>query len=130
MTEEKNNKRSELILESFIKENLEEVKYPIAYYEENLDSIFVFFEDCSYAEEKANIVFYVFKRNYSESVVYVGFSIEQIKLFFDKLGLKMEGVVKLRDIVDSALKKYPNITIQWIVNSLYRKEVDSLEIVF
>lgn len=83
---------------------------PIAYYDKHLDCIRVEIRDCSVTETRVNDVFTIFEDNYPENGQreYVGFTIKGVSYVFKKVGLPLDGVHKITDIIHKIVVAYPS----------------------
>jgi hypothetical protein len=87
---------------------------PFAQYEKNLDRIRVQIMDCSICEEPLHPFLTLFYANYpfgrdatpgDEQIV--GFAIESVSQLFKILRLKPYGVIKLAELLDAMVERFP-----------------------
>jgi hypothetical protein len=87
---------------------------PFAYHDKHLDAIRVQVMDCSICEERLDRFLTIYHANYpfgsdatSGGVQIVGFAIKGISHLFDTLGLKRHGVIKIAELLDAMVKRFP-----------------------
>lgn len=97
------------LLPAFLAEHTLRTFAPIAYYDKHLDCIRVEIRDCSVTETRVNDIFTVFEDNYPENGQreYVGFTVKGVSYVFRKLGLPLEGVLKVTDLISKIVAAYP-----------------------
>lgn len=97
-----------------LKELLEEFPLcefkPLAYYDESLDCIRVEVRDCSVTEWRLSELITVLEDNYPEQDQsrFVGFTLKGVKHLFVSVELPTSGVLRITDLLDKIVKKYPN----------------------
>lgn len=106
---------------------------PFAYYDKHLDCIRVQIRDCSITEERVNRIFTVLKPNHCDiGPEYVGFNIKGIRHLFNQMKLPTEGVMRLTDIIDGIVQKFPESTVLGVIRSvvLANDDYENLEVDF
>ncbi len=103
---------------------------PFAYYDKHLDCIRVQIRDCSVTEERVNKIFTILKPNHCEvGPQFAGFNIKGIRHLFNRINLKLEGVIPLADIIDGIVKEFPESTVNNVIRSVQTTdECNDLEI--
>jgi hypothetical protein len=112
---------------SFMAENLQEFR-PIAYFDKHLDCIRVKLEDCSAVEVRLNRFLTILKPGPNDEIV--GFTIKGIAHLFSKLGLKRDGILKVVDILNKMLEKYPDESLRRVYQIARQQNADELKVDF
>jgi hypothetical protein len=100
--------------------NLAEFR-PIAYYDKHLDCIRVKLQDCRTVEVRLNRFLTVLSRYDDDGMVkHVGFTIKGIAHLFSQLGLKKAGILKIVDILNKMLEKYPDDALKSVYEEFTR----------
>ena len=88
------------VLESFV---------PVAYYDKHMDCIRVMTHDRSVTEHRIDEFLTVHECNHRSQFdpEYVGFTIKGIRHIFSEVGLPLDGVYKLTDIIDKIVTRMP-----------------------
>lgn len=116
-------------LSDFMRHNLKEEFHPFAYYDKHMDCIRVQVKDCSVTEDRLSSIFTVMKANHDDIDEYIGFSIKGVRYLFERVGLPKIGVIKLAQIIDAIVKKYPDGVVKLINEKFaYLLKDDRLEI--
>jgi len=100
---------SENTLGSFLQSHPVESFRPLAYYDKQLDCIRVEIRDCSVTEIRLDYVFTILEDNYPEpdQEKYVGFTIKGVRHLFARLGIPLEGVLRITDLLAQIVAKCP-----------------------
>ncbi|WP_165741625.1 hypothetical protein [Candidatus Thiosymbion oneisti] len=109
-------------LRAFVAENFQEFR-PFAYYDKHLDCIRVQIRDCSVAEERLSRIFTILKPMHAETLEYVGFTVKGVCHLFDRLGIEPSGVIRLAEILDEIVKKFPDRAVRLVKEEVMRNRV-------
>ena len=84
---------------------------PVAYYDKHLDCIRIELRDCSITERRINEFITVLYDNYPEENQHdrAGLMIKGIKHLFKELGLPVEGIFRVTEILDKIAERYPDL---------------------
>jgi hypothetical protein len=95
---------------------------PVAYYDKNLDCIRVLTHDRSVTELRVNGTFTVFKCNDRGSFdpEYVGFAMKGIRHLFSEVGLPLDGVYRLAEIIARIVKNKPSSSLAVLLELIYK----------
>lgn len=82
---------------------------PVAYYDFHMDCIRIELRDSSFSEERMNEVITLLEDNYPlpNRQATAGIMVKGVKHFFTEVGLPLEGIVRVTNILDELVKKYP-----------------------
>ncbi len=95
---------------------------PVAYYDKHMDCIRVMTHDRSVTEHRINRFFTVHECNHrgSHDPEYVGFTIKGVRHMFDKIGLPLDGVYKLAEVIDKLVRYQPGSTTSETLKLIFR----------
>lgn len=97
-------------ISAFMAENLRSFE-PVAYFDKHMDCIRVLLMDTSVTEERLSRYFTVARANNIHAAfadTYVGFTIKGVAHLFHEIGLPVEGVLQMADILDKIVKAIPH----------------------
>lgn len=82
---------------------------PVAFYDSHMDCIRVLTHDRSVTEHRVDESFTVYECNHRSDFdpKYVGFTIKGIRHLFDEVGLDLNGVYTLTEIIDQIVRRKP-----------------------
>src|ERR1700738_3834966 len=82
---------------------------PVAYYDKHMDCIRVLVLNRSVTEHRIDSMFTVFECNHRGPVdpEYVGFSIKGVRHLFSEIGVPLEGVYRLTDLIQRIVSHKP-----------------------
>ena len=95
---------------------------PVAYYDKHMDSIRVFTHDRSVTEHRIDGIFTVHECNYRGPLdpVYVGFTIKGVRHLFNEVGLPLNRVYKLAELIDKLVRYKPGSMMSETLKLIYR----------
>lgn len=97
-------------ISAFMAENLRPFE-PVAYFDKHMDCIRVVLMDTSVTEERLSRYFTVARANNVNAAfadTYVGFTIKGIAHLFHEIGLPLEGVLQMTEILNKIVKAIPH----------------------
>lgn len=105
---------------------------PIAYYDKHMDCIRVIARDCSITEHRIDGLFTIMEDNHPSPGhnKYVGFTIKGIRYLFDKLGIHLDGVHRVADILQAIVTNNPEATVAIITDIILDATEQDLEVDF
>jgi len=105
---------------------------PIAYYDKHLDCIRVIVRDCSITEHRIDDVFTVMEDNRPQQgqQKYVGFTIKGVCHLFDYLGIPLDGVHRVTDILQTMVTQSPKVHFAIITDVILDANQQDLEVDF
>ncbi|CDX36088.1 conserved hypothetical protein [Mesorhizobium sp. SOD10] len=105
---------------------------PVAYFDKHMDCIRVVTMDRSVTEHRVDGFLTLHKSNHRLDLdpEYVGFTIKGIRHLFESVGLDLNGVHRLADIIDRLVKHRPGSAMSTMLELVYRefKENGDLEV--
>lgn len=98
---------------------------PVAYYDKHMDCIRVVTHDRSVTENRIDGFFTVHKCNHRGPFdpEYVGFTIKGIRHLFREIGLDLDGVYKLAEIISRLIAHRPGSAMSEILNMIFREHI-------
>ena len=86
---------------------------PVAYYDKHLDCIRVLTHDRSVTEHRLDGFFTLYECNYRQTLdpPYVGFTIKGVGHLFQQVGLPMDRVYKLAELINRLVQHRPGSTM-------------------
>ena len=95
---------------------------PVAYYDKHMDCIRVLTHDRSVTEHRIDGFFTVHECNHRGPLdpIYVGFTIKGVRHIFQEIGLPLEGVYKLADLIDRLVRYRPGSMMSETLKLIYR----------
>lgn len=102
-------------VQAFMSEHLKPFR-PCAYFDKHMDCIRVLIQDTSVTEIRLNEFFTVARANGgTSSGTNVGFSIKGVAYLFNAVGLPVEGVRELVEILDTIVKVIPHTAVKRVL---------------
>lgn len=105
---------------------------PVAYYDKHMDCIRVLTHDRSVTEHRIDELFTVFECNYRGSFdpEYVGFAIKGVRSLFAEIGLPLDHVYRLADLIDRIVSHRPGSAMSELLRIIFKdyKSAGDLEI--
>lgn len=105
---------------------------PVAYYDKHMDCIRVITHDRSATEHRLDGFLTIHECNHRSEFdpQYVGFTIKGVRHLFAQVGLPMDGVYKLVDLINRLVKHQPGSVMSETLKLVYKdyRAVDDLEI--
>lgn len=95
---------------------------PIAYYDKHMDCIRVLTHDRSVTEHRLDEMFTVYERNHRRDQFdpqYVGFSIKGVRHLFSEIGLPLEGVYRLTEIINRIVSHKPGSAMSELLRIIF-----------
>lgn len=94
---------------------------PIAYFDKHMDCIRVLTHDRSVTEHRIGGFLTVYECNHPSRFdpKYVGFTIKGVKCLFHDLGLPLDGVYKLAEIIDHIVRHRPGSAMSETLSLIY-----------
>lgn len=95
---------------------------PVAYYDKHMDCIRVVTHDRSVTEHRLDGFFAIHECNHPEPFdpQYVGFTIKGIRHLFSQVGLPLDGVYKLAELIDRLVRHQPGSTMSEMLRLIYK----------
>ena len=95
---------------------------PVAYYDTYMDCIRVLTHDRSVTEHRIDETFTVCECNHRGPYdpEYVGFTIKGVRHLFKQIGIPLDGVYKLADLIDLLVKYRPGSTMSEMLRLIYK----------
>ena len=95
---------------------------PMAYFDEHMDCIRVVTHDRSVTEHRINGYYTVHECNHRGPLdpEYVGFTIKGVKSLFREVGIPVDGVYKLADVIDRLVKFKPGSVMSQTLLLIFR----------
>ena len=95
---------------------------PVAYFDKYMDCIRVLTEDRSVTEHRIDGSLTLYEANHAEgsAPAYCGFAIKGVRSLFSDLGLALEGVYLLTDIIDRIVKNRSGTAFAETLRFVYR----------
>ncbi len=95
---------------------------PVAYFDKHMDCLRVMTMDRSVTEERVNGSITLHRCNHRSTTdpEYVGFTIKGVRHLFDEVGIDLDGVYLLADIVDRLVKYRPGTAMSSVLKLIYR----------
>lgn len=96
---------------------------PVAYYDSYMDCIRVYTHDRSVTEHRIDGFFTVHECNARHDLdpVYVGFTIKGVRHLFKEIGLPLDGVYKLAEVIDKLVRHRPGSMMSETLRLIYEK---------
>jgi hypothetical protein len=95
---------------------------PVAFYDKHMDCIRVLTHDRSVTEHRINELFTVYECNHRGPFdpEYVGFSIKGIRHLFSEIGLPLDGVYRLADIINRIVSHTPGSAMSELLRIIFK----------
>lgn len=95
---------------------------PVAYYDKHLDCIRVLTHDRSVTEHRIDGVFTVYECNHRGPFdpEYVGFSIKGVRHLFSEIGLPLDGVYRLADLINLIVNHRPGSAMSELLRIIFK----------
>jgi hypothetical protein len=95
---------------------------PVAYYDKHMDCIRVLTHDRSVTEHRINELFTVYECNHRGTFdpEYVGFSIKGVRHLFSQIGLPLDGVYSLADIINRIVSHSPGSAVSELLRVIFK----------
>lgn len=107
---------------------------PVAYYDQHMDFIRVMTRDVSVTEHRIDGFFTVHECNHRGSTDprYVGFTIKGVRHLFNEIGLPLDGVYKLTEVIDRLVRYKPGSVMSETLKIIFEasEPTEDLEIDF
>lgn len=99
---------------------------PVAYYDKHMDCIRVLTRDRSVTEHRLDGFFTVYECNHRGKFdpQYIGFAIKGVRHLFERIGLPLEGVYKLAELIDRVVRHQPGSTMSETLRVIFGKYED------
>lgn len=99
---------------------------PVAYYDKHMDCIRVLTRDRSVTEHRLDGFFTVYECNHRGKFdpQYIGFSIKGVRHLFERVGLSLDGVYKLAELIDRVVRHQPGSTMAETLRVIFGKYED------
>jgi hypothetical protein len=96
---------------------------PVAYYDKHMDCIRVLTHDRSVTEHRIDGMFTVYECNHRGAFdpEYVGFSIKGVRHLFDEIGLPLEGVYRLADLIRRIVSHRPGSAMSELLKIIFKQ---------
>ena len=96
---------------------------PVAYFDKHLDCICVHTHDRSVTEHRINDLFTVYECNHRGPLdpEYVGFTIKGVRSIFTEMGLPMDRIYKLAELIDRLVRHRPGSVMSETLRLVYPK---------
>lgn len=105
---------------------------PVAYYDKHMDSLRVLTHDRSVTEHRIDGFFTVHECNHQGPFdpVYAGFTIKGVHHLFEKVGLPLDRVYKLAELIDELVRYQPGSMMSETLRLIYQdfKATGDLEV--
>ncbi len=100
-------------IDAFMADNLTQFQ-PYAYYDKHMDCIRVKILNCSVTETRMSKMFTLLKSNGDSALAgsHVGFTIKGVAHLFASLGLSLNGVHNVANILNEIVKKMPHSVVK------------------
>jgi hypothetical protein len=94
---------------------------PVAYYDKHMDCIRVITHDRSLTERRIDNLFTVYTCNHRKPFdpEYIGFSIKGVRHLFDEVGLSLDGVYRLSEVIDKIVKHRPGSAMSELMKIIF-----------
>ena len=94
---------------------------PVAYFDKHMDCIRVITHDRSVTEHRINEFYTLHEANAREQFdpQYVGFTIKGVRYLFNEVGIELDRVYKLAEIIDKLVKYKPGSTMSVTLDLLF-----------
>jgi hypothetical protein len=94
---------------------------PVAYYDKHMDCIRVLTHDRSITEHRLDGFFTIYECNNQGPFdpQYVGFTIKGVRHLFAEIGLPLDGVYKLAEVIDKLVRHQPGSTMSETLRLIY-----------
>jgi hypothetical protein len=95
---------------------------PIAFYDKHMDCIRVVTHDRSVTEHRIDGLITVLECNNRGEFdpLYVGFTIKGVRSLFAQVGLPLDGVYKLAELIDKIVRHQPGSTVGEMLKLVYQ----------
>jgi hypothetical protein len=95
---------------------------PVAYYDKHMDCIRVLVLNRSVTEHRIDGMFTVFECNHRGPLdpEYVGFSIKGVRHLFSEIGLPLEGVYRLTDLIQRIVSYKPGSAMSELLKIIFK----------
>jgi hypothetical protein len=96
---------------------------PVAYYDKHMDCIRVLTHDRSVTEHRIDEVFTVFECNHRAGAFdpeYIGFSIKGVRHLFDDIGIPLDGVYRLADLIGKIVRHKPGSAMSELLRIIFK----------
>ena len=95
---------------------------PIAFYDKHMDCIRVVTHDRSVTEQRINGLITLLECNNRGQFdpLYVGFTIKGVRHLFAQIGLPLDGVYKLAELIDKIVRHQPGSTVAEMLKLVYQ----------
>lgn|GEM_PF-2288190 len=100
---------------------------PVAYYDKHMDCIRVLIKDRSVTEHRIDGMFTVFECNHRSPFdpEFVGFSIKGVRLLFAEMGLPLDGVYRLTDLIQQIVSYKPGSAMSTLLKVIFENYKDA-----
>lgn len=98
---------------------------PVAFYDPYLDCIRVLILDRSVTEVRVDDSLTLYRTNHPDMFdpQHVGFSLKGVRHLFAELGLALDGVLRLTEIIDTLVKQKPGTMVSKILSQFPKQEL-------
>ena len=95
---------------------------PVAYYDKHMDCIRVLTHDRSMTEHRIDGIFTVYECNHRGPCdpEYVGFAIKGVRHLFNEIGLPLEGVYRLADLIKRIVNHRPGSAMSELLRIIFK----------
>lgn len=95
---------------------------PVAYYDKHMDCIRVLVANRSVTEHRIDKMFTVFECNHRGEFdpEYVGFSIKGVRHLFSEIGVPLEGVYRLTDLIQRIVSHKPGSAMSELLKIIFK----------
>jgi hypothetical protein len=96
---------------------------PVAYYDKHMDCIRVLVLNRSVTEHRIDSMFTVFECNHRGPLdpEYVGFSIKGVRHLFSEIGVPLEGVYRLTDLIQRIVSHKPGSAMSELLKIIFKE---------
>ncbi len=95
---------------------------PVAYYDKHMDVIRVLVANRSVTENRIDPMFTVFECNHRGPFdpEYVGFAIKGVRHLFNEIGVPLEGVYRLTDLIQKVVTHRPGSAMSELLKMIFK----------
>ena len=103
---------------------------PVAYYDKHMDLIRVMTQDRSVTEHRVDGFFTLYECNHRGPLdpQYVGFAIKGVSHLFQQVGLPLDGVHKLADLIDRLVRHRPGSMMAETLRLIFAQHEDARDL--
>lgn len=96
---------------------------PVAYYDKHMDCIRVLTHNRSITEHRIDEFFTVYECNHRQAFdpEYVGFAIKGVRHLFSEMGLPLDGVYRLADLINRIVSHRPGAAMSQLLRIIFRE---------